>query len=74
MNPGSCSHSLTVSVLSADCLEEALDQAVSQILEKALLERKRGILVTQEAPGQFTVALHDEVPFGMTKERQSWYA
>ncbi|MEV7133227.1 hypothetical protein AB0N24_10120 [Arthrobacter sp. NPDC093128] len=35
-------------------------------------ERRRGILVTRHGAGEFTVALSDSVPFGLTQENHTW--
>lgn len=37
-----------------------------------MTEGLRGILVTHEAPGRSTIALHDDVPFGLTVEKRAW--
>ena len=33
-----------------------------------MLTRTHGILITRNRPGHYTVALSEEVPFGMTRE------
>lgn len=53
-------------------LERELNSAVELAREKAMAERRRGILVTHAAPGRFDVALCDEVPFGVTREMRAW--
>jgi hypothetical protein len=49
-------------------LEERLEAAVSHLQEAAMLTGAYGILVTRHKPGSYTVALSDQVPFGMTRE------
>lgn len=63
---------ITITAASRDMLERELNHAVELTREKALTEGLRGILVTHEAPGRFTVALHDDVPFGLTREKRAW--
>lgn len=53
-------------------LEQQLTKAVEEIRDIAMTERRRGILVTHETPGRFSVALSDEVPFGLTRQRVAW--
>lgn len=53
-------------------LELYLSRAIAQVRETAMLERRRGILVTHETPGQFRVSLSNKVPFGLTRQRVAW--
>jgi hypothetical protein len=50
-------------------IERALNQAVNLMRAKALSEGFRGTLATQEAPGRFTIALNDALPFGHNREK-----
>ena len=72
MNENSHDRPLTITASSRDVLERELNHAVELTREKAMSEGLRGILVTHEAPGRFTVALHDDVPFGLTREKRAW--
>jgi len=72
MNENSHDRPLTISASNRDMLERELNHAVELTRDKAMSEGLRGILVTHEAPGRFTVALHDDVPFGLTREKQAW--
>lgn len=72
MNENACDHAIRIVVTNNHAAEAELNDAVNRIRERAMKERRRGILVTHESPGQFTVALSDDVPFGLTKEMQAW--
>ena len=45
-----------------------LDDAVRTLQELAMESGTHGILITRHAPGRYTAALSDQVPFGMTRE------
>ena len=62
---------LTVSATDRESMNLELDTAVAKVMEHAVLDGRRGILVTRYAHGSFTVALSDEVPFGLTHEHDS---
>jgi hypothetical protein len=53
---------------SRQVLEERLETAVNHLQETAMLTGACGILVTRHNPGSYTVALSDQVPFGITRE------
>lgn len=72
MNENTQDRPITITAANKDALERELNHAVKLTQEKAITEGLRGILVTHEAPGRFTVALHDDVPFGLTREKQAW--
>ena len=72
MNENTQDRPITITATNRDELERELDHAVKLTQEKAMTEGLRGILVTHEAPGRFTVALHEDVPFGLTREKQAW--
>jgi hypothetical protein len=59
---------IDIDVASRHLLDQELDAAVSRLQELALLSGTHGILVTRVAPGRYTAALSDQVPFGMTRE------
>lgn len=58
-----------ITVTSAQRLEELLDDAVAELQNIAMRSAQQGILVTRHAPGKYTAALTDSVPFGVTMER-----
>ncbi|UZX04772.1 hypothetical protein F8G81_20870 [Arthrobacter sp. CDRTa11] len=64
--------SITVVVTDRESLDSQLNAAVSAIRDRSTGERRRGILVTRHAADEFTVALSDSVPFGMTHENHAW--
>jgi hypothetical protein len=72
MNEDANDHAITLIGTNRDVIERGLNQAVNLTRAKALSEGLRGILVTQEAPGLFTTALNDDVPFGLTREKRVW--
>ncbi|MDQ0632518.1 hypothetical protein QFZ40_000427 [Arthrobacter pascens] len=62
------SESIEIQVTSRHLLDEQIDAAVSRLQEVALPSGTHGILLTRIAPGRYTAALSDQVPFGMTRE------
>ncbi|GAA2202042.1 hypothetical protein [Sinomonas flava] len=62
-------HALRVVVDSAHELDSALGSAIGTLQERAAANPCCGILVTREAAGEFTVALDESVPFGVTQQR-----
>jgi hypothetical protein len=60
---------MTVTASDRGSMNTELEAAVAKVREHAVLDGQRGILVTRHAPGSFTVALSDDVPFGLTRER-----
>ena len=62
------SESIEIQVTSRHLLDEQIDAAVSLLQEVALPTGTHGILLTRVAPGRYTAALSDQVPFGMTRE------
>jgi hypothetical protein len=60
---------LTVTASNRHTMDLELDSAVAKVREQAALDGRQGILVTRHAPDFFTVALSDEVPYGVTVER-----
>jgi AmiR/NasT family two-component response regulator len=63
---------IQVRVIDRGRMEQQLESAVAPLLQRALLERDRGILVTRHSPMDFTVQLHPSVPFGVTLEKREW--
>jgi hypothetical protein len=60
--------SIDIHVTSRHAVDERLDEAVKKLQELAMRTGRRGILVARNAPGHYTAALSDQVPFGMTRE------
>jgi hypothetical protein len=63
--------SLTHKKITASSVDEAdnlLDAVVDELQQLAGQDGVHGILVTKTGPGQFTVELSEEVPFGVTEE------
>ncbi len=60
---------LAVTATDRDSMDLQLEAAVTEVRERAIQEGRKGILITRHAPGSFTVALSDEVPYGLTQER-----
>lgn len=57
--------------ITASTVDEAdrlLNAAVEKLQHVAHAERGAGILVTKTGPGQFTVELNRNVPYGLTLE------
>jgi hypothetical protein len=50
-------------------LNELLDDAEAALRQAAMCRRSAGILVTRHAPGRYTLALSETVPFGETREQ-----
>jgi hypothetical protein len=72
MNENAFDRPITISATNRNTLERELNHAVQLAEEQAMTEGRRGILVTHEAPGRSTVALHGDVPFGITREKRAW--
>jgi AmiR/NasT family two-component response regulator len=64
--------SVAVRITDRDSLENQLDAAVAAVRERATGEKRRGVLVTRHSATEFTVALSDHVPFGLTQENHAW--
>jgi hypothetical protein len=71
MNHASPEMTLKVTAADRASLDLELDAAVERVRHAAAKEGK-GILVTREAPNSFTVEASHDVPFGLTRERQTW--
>ena len=62
--------SIPVIVTDPANIERQLNNAVDILKSKAQQESRRGILVTRLNHDSFTVALSDDVPFGLTREHR----
>ena len=60
--------SIDIRVTSRHALDEHLEAAVKELQDLAMLTGTHGILVTRHRPGNYTAALSEQVPFGMTRE------
>jgi hypothetical protein len=70
MSHGNHQHqALTVVVNSAHEVDSALGHAIGTLQAHAASSPCCGILVTREAAGEYTVALDESVPFGVTQQR-----
>ncbi|MFC0488618.1 hypothetical protein [Sinomonas atrocyanea] len=65
-------HLIEIRVESRRNMEYELEQAVRTLRERAEQIKDRGILVTRRSPQDFTIELHPDVPYGLTKELQNW--
>ena len=63
---------LTLTVADRASMDSQLEAAVTAAKAQALAEKRHGILVTRHSMGEFTVALSETVPFGLTREHQAW--
>lgn len=62
---------LEIRVPNTAAMETELAAAVDTVRQAALTERRCGILITRHGPGKYTVSLSDDVPFGLTRERDA---
>ncbi|BAS14227.1 hypothetical protein AHiyo8_25300 [Arthrobacter sp. Hiyo8] len=62
---------LEVTVSNAAAMETELAAAVEAVRQAALAERRCGILITRHGAGKYTVGLSEDVPFGLTWERDA---
>jgi hypothetical protein len=63
---------ITVTARDRTSLQRQLDEAVTVAMTRAMRDGCQGILVTQHNYDSYTVALSDDVPFGLTREHQDW--
>lgn len=63
---------LILTVADRASMDSRLDAAVTAAKAQALVEKRHGILVTRHSMDEFTVALSETVPFGLTREHQAW--
>jgi len=62
---------LEVTVSDTTAMETELSAAIDAVRQAALAERRCGILITRHGAGKYTVTLSDDVPFGLTRERDA---
>lgn len=62
----------TVLAKSKAQMELQFEVALSHLLEHAMIRRDRGIMITRHSPYQFTLELHPDIPFGVTRELDAW--
>lgn len=62
----------TVKANDPRTLESALNLAVEEAQDSAMILGNHGILVTQHSHSHYTVSLSPEVPYGQTFERREW--
>lgn len=63
---------LEVTATDKASMDRELDSAVQIAREHAMLDGRRGILVTRHGAESFTVAVSEHVPFGLTQEKLAW--
>ncbi|MDI3243418.1 hypothetical protein [Arthrobacter sp. AL08] len=61
---------LQVTATARVSMDSALDRAEQTLRDRALKLRRGGILITRETVSSFSLEISDEVPFGLTVERQ----
>lgn len=71
MEPTANGPILTVTATDPESRDLKLEAAVAAIKEQGRMDGQKGILVTRHAPGSFTVELSNDVPFGLTLERDT---
>lgn len=59
---------VTATVENAEDIPLVLERAVERVRVSASGNISRGILVTRHSPGQFSIRLSEDVPFGLTRE------
>lgn len=69
MEIGRFDQGIGVTAVDRESMDLKLDAAVAEVREHALRGGRKGILITRHAPGSFTVTLSEEVPYGLTQER-----
>lgn len=63
---------IKITVKSRSDMASQLQRATQGLQRHAQQLQDRGILVTRHSARDFTVELHESVPFGLTQERQDW--
>ena len=56
---------------TGDTIQTDLNTAVDIVKIQAIQEGRHGILVTRHGPGNYTVAISPEVPYGRTLEKRA---
>ncbi len=62
---------LEVTVSDTTAMEAELSAAIDALRQTALAERRCGILITRAGTGKYIVTLSEDVPFGLTWERDA---
>jgi hypothetical protein len=62
---------INVQATTPENRDEKLEAAVKKLQQAATVHGRHGILVTRHEPGAYTVALSEDVPFGITREAAS---
>lgn len=57
-----------ITATTASEAQQLLDIVVDEVRGLAVKEGTHGILVTRTGPGQFTVEMSEDVPYGITEE------
>ncbi|AUI50613.1 hypothetical protein SAMN04489742_2077 [Arthrobacter crystallopoietes] len=57
-----------ITATTAEEAQRLLDIVVDELRRLAVAEGTHGILVTKTGPGQFSVELSENVPYGITEE------
>ena len=65
-------HFFQVTGVTPALLDEDLNAALDAALAQAVGEGRRGLLVTRHGPDRYTVIVTSEVPYGQTREHDSW--
>ena len=63
---------LQVTVTDKATMDAEINIAVDIARRKAMKDRRRGILVTRNGLASFTVAVSEDVPYGITHEKHAW--
>ncbi|MFT4468939.1 hypothetical protein ACMX2H_03420 [Arthrobacter sulfonylureivorans] len=64
-------HSRSITAFTPDQADTMLNIVVDELQHLARQERRCGILVTKQGPGQFAVELREDVPYGVTLEART---
>ncbi|MEC5190220.1 MULTISPECIES: hypothetical protein [unclassified Arthrobacter] len=67
-------HKAVLQVTATDrvSMDSMLGRAEQRLRDRAIKLRRGGILITRESMSSFLLEISDEVPFGLTVERQRW--
>jgi len=63
--------------ITASTVDEAhqlLNSTVEEFQRAAAIDGLYGVLVTKTGPGEYSVELSDEVPYGTTEDHVAWAA
>jgi len=59
---------INIQVKDRSVLDDSLNAAVKDLQHIAMVSGTQGIIVTRNGPGDYTAALTDKVPYGITRE------